>query len=75
MSDEPERKPDDPMRAVRDPFRLAEDWDPLYGHCSKCGNLAVLVEDRWWHDGAGCDPRKAGPAEFILDDPEPMEDA
>lgn len=57
----------DMFRAVREPFSLPDDWNPIFGHCSRCGNPAVLNEDRWWHDGKGCDPRKAGPAEFIPD--------
>lgn len=61
--------PDDPIRAVREPFRLPDAWDPIPGRCSKCGHRAVLVEDRWWHDGKGCDPRTFGRAEFIPDPP------
>lgn len=75
MSDEQDRKPDDTWRAFREPFVLPANWTPLYGHCSRCGGLAVLFEDRWHHDGAGCDPSKFGPAEFILDDPDHTEDA
>jgi hypothetical protein len=64
-----EQYSDDPDRALRQPFTLPEDWDPLYGHCSRCKGPALLVEDRWWHDTAGCDPRKAEAAHFILGDP------
>lgn len=64
-----EHVPDDPVRAFREPFVLAQDWDPIYGHCSRCKRLAVLFEDRWHHDGAGCDTWKAEPANFVLGDP------
>lgn len=69
MTAEHDRIPDDPIRALREPFILSVDWDPLHGHCNKCKAPAVLYEDRWHHDGKGCDPRTYGPAEFILGDP------
>ena len=61
---------DDPNRAIHAPFCLPDDWDPIYGTCSRCGNPALLVETGWHHDGKGCDPRKAGTAEFIPDPPQ-----
>lgn len=72
MTDKPQ--PDDPIRAFREPFVLPSNWDPMYGHCSRCKRLAILHEDRWHHDGAGCDPRKAAPAHFVLGDPPGEED-
>lgn len=62
---------DDLARAFREPFRLPDDWNPIPGRCSRCGNPALLVEDRWWHDASACDPRKAAAAEFIPDPPSP----
>lgn len=58
---------DDPARALHSPFILPDDWDPIPGTCSRCGNPALLIESGWHHDGRGCDPRRAGRAEFIPD--------
>jgi hypothetical protein len=58
---------DDPIRAVREPFTLPDEWDPIPGTCSRCGGPAVLNEDRWWHDGRGCDPSKRAAPHFIPD--------
>lgn len=61
---------DDPRRAVHSPFTPIDQWDPIFGTCSRCGRPAVLIETGWHHDGAGCDPRKAEAAQFIPDPPE-----
>lgn len=61
---------DDPLRALFAPFTVPADWAPIFGHCSRCGGDAVLIETGWHHDGRGCDPRKAEAAEFI---PDPIE--
>lgn len=62
----------DQARAVREPFVLPEDWNPIPGHCSRCRRPALLVEDRWWHaSGGACDPSKHAPAEFCLGQPSP----
>jgi hypothetical protein len=75
VSNEHHHQPDDPSRALRQPFVLPDDWDPLHGHCSRCKAPALLFENRWWHDTKGCDPRKtAEPAHFILGDPPERED-
>jgi hypothetical protein len=60
---------DDPARALIAPFTLPQDWDPIPGTCSRCHRPALLTETGWHHDGHGCDPRKAGAARFIPDDP------
>lgn len=61
--------PDDPARALHAPFTLPENFDPIPGHCSRCGGPALCDEGRWWHDGPSC--RANGPvAEFVPDPPE-----
>jgi hypothetical protein len=61
---------DDPMRALVSPFVHPDDFDPIFGRCSRCGGDAILIETGWHHDGKGCDPRKAEAAQFIPDAPE-----
>lgn len=52
-------------RAIDAPFAL-NDWEPLPGRCSRCGQPAWLGERRWWHDGEPCPSRGRG-AEFLPD--------
>ncbi len=40
-------------RALDAPFTQAG-WQPIPGHCSRCGQPAWLGETKWWHDGAAC---------------------
>ncbi|MFC1418583.1 hypothetical protein [Streptacidiphilus cavernicola] len=59
-------KPDDAWRAIDAPFRPRDDWQPIPGACSRCGERAWLGETRWWHHtGRACPSRR--PAEFIPD--------
>lgn len=52
--------------AVDAPFTPLNDWDPIPGHCSRCGGRAWLGQTRWWHDGPVC-PSRGMPAEFLPD--------
>lgn len=52
--------------AVDAPFTPLNDWDPIPGACSRCGQPARLGERRWWHDGAPCASR-GRTAEFLPD--------
>lgn len=61
---------DDRFRHVVAPFTVPDDWDPIYGTCSRCGGPAVLIETGWHHDGHACDPRRAEAAQFIPDEPD-----
>lgn len=49
---------------MTDPF---DDWPPILGRCSNCNGPALLSDQRWWHDGRGCNPRQY--AEFLPDPP------
>ncbi len=61
---------DTPFRALVAPFTVPDDFDPIFGSCSRCGGDAILIESGWHHDGKGCDPHRAEAAQFIPDLPE-----
>lgn len=55
---------DHPQRSLDAPFSVPDEWDPIPGHCSRCGGRAYLGETRWWHEGPAC-PARGRTAEFI----------
>lgn len=59
--------PCDRWRALDDPFGLDEDWQPIPGTCSRCGQPAALGTRRWWHLDAPC-PARGRTATFIPHD-------
>jgi hypothetical protein len=65
LTNENDGRPEDEWRALDAPFMDPDEWDPIPGHCSRCGQPAYLGIRRWWHLGAVCRPSK--PAKFIPD--------
>jgi hypothetical protein len=57
---------DDPWRALDAPFTPDDDWQPVPGTCSRCGQPAYLGISRWWHLGAVC-PSRGRAADFLPD--------
>lgn len=56
---------DTTWRALDAPFIPEDDWRPIPGRCSRCGNPAYLGVSRWWHLGPVCRPTR--PANFLPD--------
>jgi hypothetical protein len=52
-------------RTLDAPFTEPDDWQPIPGTCSRCGQPAYLGTRRWWHLGTVCPPKR--PADFIPD--------
>lgn len=54
-------------RALDAPFTPPDEWQPIPGTCTRCGQPAWLGERRWWHDGPPCPAGYRRGAEFQPD--------
>ncbi|MCX4750916.1 hypothetical protein OG455_41280 [Kitasatospora sp. NBC_01287] len=57
---------DQATRALDAPFTPPDDWDPIPGTCTRCGQPAWLGETKWWHNAEPCQSR-GRTADFLPD--------